>query len=53
MVKKLGFTVRRKVDWPQQGFVDLYVLTRETYEKKAANRVHPIAETASSEYRRR
>jgi RimJ/RimL family protein N-acetyltransferase len=34
VVQKLGFVVRQKVDWPEQGPIDLYVLTSKTYKKR-------------------
>ena len=34
VAEKLGFAVREKVVWPKQGLVDLYVITREAYEKR-------------------
>jgi len=42
VAEKLGFVVREKVEWPKQGLVDLYVITRETYEsrKKASKWLH-------------
>jgi len=27
VVEKMGFTVREKVEWPEQGLVDLYIIT--------------------------
>ena len=34
VAEKLGLAVREKVVWPKQGLVDLYVITREAYEKR-------------------
>jgi len=34
VAQKLGLTVREKIEWPEQGLVDLYVITREAYEKR-------------------
>ena len=31
VAEKLGFAVRERIDWPKQGLVDLYALTREGY----------------------
>jgi RimJ/RimL family protein N-acetyltransferase len=31
VVQKLGFSIRRKVEWPKQGLVDLYIITKVEY----------------------
>ncbi|MBN1341245.1 MAG: GNAT family N-acetyltransferase [Phycisphaerae bacterium] len=35
VAQKLGFSVRRKVEWPEQGLVDLYVMAREEYAERS------------------
>ncbi len=35
VVQKLGLRVRRKVEWPKQGLVDLYVIPREEYNERS------------------
>jgi len=32
IAEKLGLSVREKVEWPKQGLVNLYVITRRTYD---------------------
>ena len=35
VAQKLGLAVRVKTEWPEQGLVDLYAITREGYGKRA------------------
>ena len=38
VAQKLGFSLRRKVAWPKQGLVDLYVITKEEHIRTSRQR---------------
>lgn len=44
VAQKLGFSVRRKVEWPKQGLVDLYVITKEEHIRTSQQRFQRGAE---------
>jgi [ribosomal protein S5]-alanine N-acetyltransferase len=45
VVQKLGFSVRRKVAWPKQGLVDLYVVTKEEHIRRSQQTFRREAES--------